>query len=69
MRKLMIPILALGLVALLSSLFVIEEGERGIVLRFGRVLKDNNEIAKVDSNLNDAKGMTKELENRFGMLV
>ena len=47
MRKLMIPILALGLVALLSSLFVIEEGERGIVLRFGRVLKDNNEIAKV----------------------
>jgi membrane protease subunit HflC len=43
----MIPILALGLVALLSSLFVIEEGERGIVLRFGRVLKDNNEIAKV----------------------
>ncbi|EFP97024.1 protease modulator HflC [Vibrio caribbeanicus] len=47
MRKLMIPLLALGLVALLSSLFVIEEGERGIVLRFGRVLKDNNEIAKV----------------------
>jgi len=43
----MIPLLALGLVALLSSLFVIEEGERGIVLRFGRVLKDNNEIAKV----------------------
>ena len=47
MRKLIIPLLALGLVALLSSLFVIEEGERGIVLRFGRVLKDNNEIAKV----------------------
>ena len=47
MRKLMIPILVIGLAALITSLFVIEEGERGIVLRFGRVLKDNNEIAKV----------------------
>ena len=47
MRKLMIPLLVICLAALLSSLFIIEEGERGIVLRFGRVLKDNNEIAKV----------------------
>ena len=45
MRKLMIPVLVVGLVLLLMSLFVIPEGERGIVIRFGRVLKDNNEIA------------------------
>ena len=29
------------------SLFVIPEGERGIVIRFGRVPKDNNEIARI----------------------
>ena len=47
MRKLMIPVLVVGLVLLLMSLFVIPEGERGIVIRFGRVLKDNNEIARI----------------------
>ncbi|CAM3007363.1 protease modulator HflC [Vibrio ordalii] len=45
MRKLMIPVLVIALV--LMSLFVIPEGERGIVVRFGRILKDNNEIARI----------------------
>jgi len=47
MRKLMIPVLVFALVMMLMSLFVIPEGERGIVIRFGRVLKDNNEIARI----------------------
>ncbi|CAH8208968.1 MULTISPECIES: protease modulator HflC [Vibrio] len=47
MRKLMIPVLVIALVLMLMSLFVIPEGERGIVVRFGRVLKDNNEIARI----------------------
>ncbi|NIY85396.1 protease modulator HflC [Vibrio hepatarius] len=47
MRKLMIPVLVVALALMLMSLFVIPEGERGIVIRFGRVLKDNNEIARI----------------------
>jgi membrane protease subunit HflC len=47
MRKLMIPVLVIALASLLMSLFVIPEGERGIVVRFGRILKDNNEIARI----------------------
>jgi len=47
MRKLMIPVLVVALSIMLMSLFVIPEGERGIVIRFGRVLKDNNEIARI----------------------
>ncbi|HAS6349288.1 protease modulator HflC [Vibrio sp. IRLE0018] len=47
MRKLMIPVLVLVLAALLMSLFVIPEGERGIVVRFGRVLKDTNDVTRV----------------------
>ncbi|KOO05586.1 protease modulator HflC [Vibrio hepatarius] len=47
MRKLMIPVLVVALALMLMSLFVIQEGERGIVIRFGRVLKDNNEIARI----------------------
>ncbi len=39
MRKLMIPILVFALALMLMSVFVIPEGERGIVIRFGRVLK------------------------------
>ena len=42
MRKLMIPVLVIALALMLMSLFVIPEGERGIVVRFGRVLKDND---------------------------
>ncbi|MGF1698687.1 protease modulator HflC [Vibrio lamellibrachiae] len=41
MRKLMIPVLAVTIVLMLMSLFVIQEGERGMVIRFGRVLDDN----------------------------
>ncbi|MCG7498763.1 protease modulator HflC [Vibrio sp. Of7-15] len=47
MRKLMIPALVVVIALFLMSLFVIPEGERGIVIRFGRVLKDNNEIARI----------------------
>ncbi|AXY00099.1 protease modulator HflC [Vibrio alfacsensis] len=47
MRKLMIPVLVIALALMLMSLFVIPEGERGIVIRFGRVLKDNNDIARI----------------------
>jgi len=41
MRKLMIPVLVVTIVLLLMSVFVIQEGERGLVIRFGRVLDDN----------------------------
>ncbi|WP_047044204.1 protease modulator HflC [Vibrio mexicanus] len=41
MRKLMIPVLVVALALLLMSVFVVEEGERGMVIRFGRVLDDN----------------------------
>ena len=47
MRKLMIPVLVVALALMLMSMFVIPEGERGIVIRFGRVLKDNNDIARI----------------------
>ncbi|EHT4943078.1 Modulator of FtsH protease HflC [Vibrio vulnificus] len=47
MRKLMIPVLVLVFATLLMSLFVIPEGERGIVVRFGRVLKDTNDVTRV----------------------
>ncbi|QMV15727.1 protease modulator HflC [Vibrio spartinae] len=46
MRKLIIPVLVLFLIVFLMSVFVIHEGERGIVVRFGRVLKDG-EIARI----------------------
>ncbi|MDW6002083.1 protease modulator HflC [Vibrio mangrovi] len=46
MRKLIIPVLVLVLIVFLMSVFVIHEGERGIVVRFGRVLKDG-EIARI----------------------
>jgi len=47
MRKLMIPVLVVALALMLMSVFVIPEGERGIVIRFGRVLKDNNDISRI----------------------
>ncbi|MBL4831958.1 MAG: protease modulator HflC [Aliivibrio sp.] len=48
MRKLIIPVLVFVVATFLMSLFVIEEGERGIVIRFGRVLKmDNADMAKI----------------------
>ncbi|MCG7584027.1 protease modulator HflC [Photobacterium sp. OFAV2-7] len=48
MRKLMIPVIVIFIAALLMSMFIVQEGERGIVVRFGRILKDNNtEIARI----------------------
>ncbi|WP_086981615.1 protease modulator HflC [Vibrio aphrogenes] len=47
MRKLMIPLVAILIVVTLMSVFVIPEGERGIVIRFGRVLKDTNDVSKI----------------------
>ncbi|GLO59718.1 protein HflC [Vibrio sp. MACH09] len=47
MRKLMIPVIFAALAMLLMSVFVIPEGERGIVIRFGRVLKDNTEMSRI----------------------
>ncbi|CAI2086928.1 MULTISPECIES: protease modulator HflC [Serratia] len=41
MRKSFIVILAVVLVALYASMFVVQEGERGIVLRFSKVLRDS----------------------------
>jgi modulator of FtsH protease HflC len=46
MRKLIIPLIVILLATALMSVFVIPEGERGIVIRFGRILKDN-EVVKV----------------------
>lgn len=47
MRKLMIPVVVVVLALLLMSMFVIPEGEKGFVIRFGRVMKDNNDAAKI----------------------
>ncbi len=47
MRKLFIPVIVIALVLFLMSVFVINEGERGIVVRFGRILKDNNDVARI----------------------
>ncbi|MES4611071.1 MAG: protease modulator HflC [Ewingella sp.] len=41
MRKSFLLIVVVVLVALYASLFVVQEGERGIVLRFGKVLRDS----------------------------
>ncbi|RXJ73376.1 protease modulator HflC [Veronia nyctiphanis] len=47
MRKLLIPLLIVAIILPLMSVFVIDEGDRGIVIRFGRVLKDNNDMARI----------------------
>ncbi|SKA24524.1 HflC [Vibrio cincinnatiensis] len=47
MRKLMIPVVVVLLALLLMSMFVIPEGERGIVIRFGRVIQDDAEMSKI----------------------
>ncbi|WP_299021670.1 protease modulator HflC [uncultured Photobacterium sp.] len=48
MRKLMIPVIVIFVATLLMSMFVVQEGERGIVVRFGRILKDDNsEVARI----------------------
>ncbi|MGK2960394.1 MAG: protease modulator HflC [Candidatus Malihini olakiniferum] len=40
MRNSIVFILALALMALYASVFVVQEGQRGIVMRFGKVLRD-----------------------------
>ena len=47
MRKLLIPLLVVVLALMLMSMFVIPEGERGFVIRFGRVLKEDNDTSKI----------------------
>ncbi|KKA45181.1 MULTISPECIES: protease modulator HflC [Salinivibrio] len=47
MRKMMIPVVVLAAVVFLMSIFVVSEGERSIVIRFGRVLKADNDVAKI----------------------
>ncbi|MGR5066360.1 protease modulator HflC [Photobacterium sp. DNB22_13_2] len=48
MRKLMIPVIVVFIATLLMSMFVVQEGERGIVVRFGRILKDaNSDVARI----------------------
>ncbi len=47
MRKLMIPTLIVVVAIFLMSLFVIPEGERGIVTRFGRLIKEDNNITRI----------------------
>jgi len=42
MRKSILLIVVVVLVALYASLFVVQEGQRGIVLRFGKVLRDSD---------------------------
>lgn len=41
MRKSFIVVLIVVLVVLYASLFVVQEGQRGIVMRFGKVLRDD----------------------------
>ncbi len=47
MRKFIIPLVIVALVVGLMSMFVVDEGERGIVIRFGRVLKAEDDSAKI----------------------
>ncbi|MGF1693735.1 protease modulator HflC [Photobacterium kagoshimensis] len=48
MRKLIIPVVVIFIALLLMSIFVVKEGDRGIVVRFGRIIKDNNtEVARI----------------------
>ncbi len=42
MRKSVIAIIIIVLVVLYTSIFVVKEGERGISLRFGKVLRDDD---------------------------
>lgn len=42
MRKSFLLIVVVVLIALYASLFVVQEGQRGIVLRFGKVLRDSD---------------------------
>ena len=47
MRKPIVFLIIVVLVALYASLFVVQEGQRGIVLRFGKVLRDGENKPQV----------------------
>ena len=47
MRKPIIAVIIVVLVVLYASLFVVQEGQRGIVLRFGKVLRDDENKPQV----------------------
>ncbi|SKA55874.1 protease modulator HflC [Enterovibrio nigricans] len=47
MRKLIIPLIIVSIVVGLMSVFVVDEGDRGIVIRFGRVLKNDDDQARI----------------------
>ncbi|ATF09463.1 protease modulator HflC [Candidatus Enterovibrio altilux] len=47
MRKLLISLIIVASVVGLTSVFVVDEGEKGIVIRFGRILKFNNDTAHI----------------------
>ena len=47
MRKSFVVIVLAVLVVLYASLFVVQEGQRGIVLRFGKVLRDGENKPRV----------------------
>ncbi|HAI07585.1 MULTISPECIES: protease modulator HflC [Pantoea] len=47
MRKPIVVLIIVVLVALYASLFVVQEGQRGIVLRFGKVLRDDENKPQV----------------------
>lgn len=49
MRKSIVFLLIVVLVVLYASLFVVQEGQRGIVLRFGKVLRDDENKPQVYS--------------------
>ena len=42
MRKFIIPVIVIFIALLFMSVFEVKEGDRGIVVRFGRILKDPN---------------------------
>ena len=51
MRKSVIAIIIIVLVVLYMSVFVVKEGERGITLRFGKVLRDDDKPETVSKRL------------------
>ncbi|EOU9538034.1 protease modulator HflC [Cronobacter dublinensis] len=47
MRKSVIAVIIIVLVVLYTSIFVVKEGERGIILQFSKVVRDNDNKPKV----------------------
>lgn len=47
MRKFLIPLIIFVIILGSMSVFVVDEGERAIVVRFGRILKADDELARI----------------------